>query len=229
MTNELLSPDQIADIEQFEAQRKRLEEIVSQARKVPTPREHLKKKGEFDTVNFDYMNQQMDHFHPQRSVKIIKSEFNPDTLTYFFAVEVTDLQTHERRAGTAVHPIIAYEANSEVYKSKKKIREAMSNAAKAALTESLRDAYAHFGIAADMYGMDFKTPVTEDQQQRFEEIIQAFGKIDYPLEIKSQAITWIESTKKLWNDQYEQTADKFLSVLQDTLTQRKEKYNGSAR
>jgi hypothetical protein len=225
---DLLSPEQVQDIQSFEERRKKLKELVTQARRVPTPKEHTKKKGNFDVVNFDYLNEQMDSFHPQRSFKIIKADFDKDTLTYFFAVEVTDLQTGESRPGTAVHPVIAYEAGSETLKSKKNIREQMSNAAKAALTEAIRDAYAHFGIAADMYGMEFKEPVSEEQQQKFNSLIDELNKLT-PEDAKSKFADWVTVTRTKWSKEYEQTAEVFLNDLQNKLNKQKEKLDGSAR
>lgn len=131
--------------------------------------------GGFPSVKFEYLESQMDEFHPHRKITVLYENYDSSSLTFTFTVEVTDLATGESRVGTSVHCIEAYESGGDRQKSPNKIRKLMTNAKKAALTEAIRDAYAWFGIAADKYGMTGAIPMTSEQAERVT-VLQ--GKVD---------------------------------------------------
>lgn len=214
------------DLSVYEKRRRELKELLGGAAKVSTPDSAVEQnEGQpFPTVKFEYLNAQADEFHPRRSITIVTDRFNDKFIGYEFTVLVTDLETGESRPGTGFHPVIAFEKNSTKEKHVKDIRQQMNNARKAALTLAVRDAYAHFGIAADYYGMAVAGPPTEEQRGRleliFEPVNQLLSSDVFPME-KAQSIEdWLTKQRDKFEQCTAANADKFLDKLETSIKER---------
>lgn len=228
MDNALLSPEDLKKIDVLNESRKTLYDFLHQASKVKTPRQFVKKKGDFDTVEFEYLNEQMNKWHPHRKIEIVSERFDAPSMTFMCSVHITDLQTGEIRAGVGCHPVVAYGKNSETMNSMKKIREQMSNAMKGALTEAVRDAMAHFGIAADMFGMDFPDPVSKAQLDRFEDyMLKVEDGLDYlemSDDVKQSVVGWMKKQFETFKDLLASNADKFFNEFKEKAESRLANY-----
>jgi hypothetical protein len=204
----LLSPQDVAGYEQF---REKWKELATQAKKIRTPATEIDQKGDFAYAKWEYMEGQMDNFHPRRAVRILTSLYDSQSFTFSFDVEITDLNTGEVRPGTAVHPMVVYEAGTETLKSQRTIRQLMSNARKAALTEAIRDAMAHFGIAADLYGMTTRERPTKAQVDRW---LILSGSIP---------VSVLPKFQERYDEQYADTCDAFLDSVAKKIEEAKTK------
>ena len=204
MSDELLSSDDLERLRSFDEKRKEFAKIANEAKSIPTPKNQIvepEKNGGYPYVKYEYMESVMSQLHPLRAVEVITDFFDPHTVTFMFTVKITDLLTKESRVGTAVHAAIIYEGGTETRKSDKVIRQLFSNAKKAALTEAMRDAMAHFGIAADMYGMIARKQPTEKQQKRFEQAISVRSDLGK------------EALRKKFETHFEDTVDLFIDNI----------------
>jgi len=210
----LLSPDDVKTEEGFREYRKRLSKIVAEAKSIPTPSNQVEEKGGFKYPVYDYMEGVMDELHPLRTIEVTFEYFDPTYVVFMTTVKVTDLVTKEVRPGTGLHPVIIFDAGSDTRKPDNTIRMHFANAKKASLTEAIRDAYAHFGVAADLYGMKPRQQPTPEQKARFERAISVRSDIGK------------EYMRKKWETQFEDSADNFIeSVLQQNEEVRKKQTN----
>lgn len=202
MGTELLSPEQIESIGSVVRYTEAWKDVTTKAKKDKTPTDQIEEKGNFPYASFEYMETQMDKYHPRRAVHVINESYDPVAYLFMFTVEIVDLNTGECRAGTGAHPMIVYEGGGTILKSPSTIRQLMANAKKAALTEAIRDAYAHFGIAADLYGMTSREKPTDEQQERFEKTI-----IPLPDNIK-------KNLRDKWVTHYRDSVEEFIIEVQ---------------
>lgn len=232
MSKELV---RMEDINDWEQRQKVLKDICSRAENVVTPASAMEQgDGQpFASVKFEYLHQQANEFHPRRTIEIITDRYNEKFIGYEIAVQVTDLETGESRAGCAFHPVIAFQAATEQQKSIKAIRQKMNNARKAALSLAIRDAYAHFGIAADKYGMIADEPMTDEQVDDLNQVCNSMKDIIDKSASKGLMPNdkW-ESWDKYIKNNYSKclectsvTAIPFIAKLKETLTKLKEQYN----
>ena len=122
-----------------------LDELYKRLKKtkdVKTPSSQIKMKGKFPYAEYSYMLSEFQKAHPLYRMEIEPSGtfFNEKYLIYHVAVKISDIATGECRVGVGLHPVIAYDSRGDGGGQKpiNEIREQMSNAYKAALTEAIR-------------------------------------------------------------------------------------------
>ena len=222
MNNQLLSPTDIANLSSL---REKLKEIVSQAKKLSTPKSYVKKRTDgFNYPDFAYMVEQMDTFHPLRSedVNIITDESMINKLGVIVSIaKIEDLVTGEMRTGVDAHRITFQKGRDKGIDSVVDI----GNDCKSAVTESLRNAYSRFGICADVYQKQLNESTTPAQARVFIDLCLLVESLDGGNDVNY----WLQQWKEKWGGQYKHTADEFISKFQEQINQLKEKINARTK
>ncbi len=195
--------------ERWERLRQQLYEAQKEYLNKKTPLAQTEVKGKFVFAKWSYMLDEMNRLHPLRSEHLLSITFDREAMVYEASVSVTDLVTKEERCGTDSHPVVAFDANSNVMKDMKTVRELLGNARKAANTKALRNAYSGFGVCADLYESTPSAPPNEEQNRTFAELGLVVTNSNRP-----NLMTWWD-TKIVpdWSLQTEETAKKFLEQL----------------
>ena len=213
----ILSPETLEDLEEL---KKKLYQQVKRLKEKFTPKDQIEKKGGFEFASWSYMLDEMDKNHPlRRETFVTPPTIERKSMTYSCAVMVEDLITHETRIGFDIHPIVAFDKESDRMKDPKTVRELLGNAGKASVTKALRHAYSNFGVSSDLYGSMVKEEVTDEQSARFFSLAEIMTQY-FVGAVNPKLSAWWDAQVKAWSTQSKLSADKFL----DTLTPYVKKY-----
>lgn len=210
----------VEQLKAWEQTRQRLYDYVKKPYETKTPSEFIDQRLDgYEYANWAWMLDQMNQLHPIRSEIVLFESFIPQTMTFTFTIQVTDLKTGEARVGCGSHPVPAWDADSGKMKPDKSISNLLDNAKKAALTKSLRNAYSNFGVASDLYKSQVAGPTTEEQKTQYNQLVERANKLI--AEFSEHKIPplekWLSERDSVWKKLTKNDADEFLSKFEDRI------------